>query len=147
MSLLDLQLHPTPARSTSIHAQIDNYSQTQLLELRGKIDQKLTGIKLAETNVVTELLVNYKKAQALQDGATEDKSAPLNQRAQVQNSLATILASIAKLQAKAYDSEQNKRMETALIRVLKDFPDIREKFFEHYTAAVVQDFSEAGLDE
>jgi peroxiredoxin len=130
-----------------VYAQIDTYTQAQLLELRGRIDQKLTGIKLTESNLVTELMVNYRKAQALQDEATLDKEAPLNQRAQVQNSLATILASIAKLQAKTYDSEQNKRMETALIRVLKDFPDVRERFFDNYTAAVVQDFSEAGLDE
>jgi hypothetical protein len=55
----------------------------------------------------------------------------VNQLAQVQNSIRTILESLSKMQTQLHDSESIKRWKAALIRVVKELPkDAQTKFFE-----------------
>jgi len=113
---------------------LDDMSQEDLLTLRDKIDEKLTGIHLNDVNLVQEALIQFKKAKILQNKANKPNAgAPLNQIAQVQNSLANILKDLARLQAKLFDSEQRKRLQQATIKAVRQMPtEFQEKFFELY---------------
>lgn len=108
-------------------------SQHDLLALRDKIDTKLTGITLADVDLIEELLFQLKKAKELQTEVKGDNTVAANQRAQIQNSIGTVLERLTKYQIDLYDSERNKRMEGALIRVLKTLPaEAQEAFFAAY---------------
>jgi hypothetical protein len=110
---------------------LETLDQAGLLTLRAEIDSKLTGIRLKDLNLVQETLIQFQAAKLLQAKANEDDSdAPLNQRAQVQNSLANILASLAKTQSELHNSESVKRLKAATIKTLRQFPTLQDPFFE-----------------
>ena len=113
---------------------LETMNQEQLLALRAEIDEKLTGITLIEVNLVQEALIQLKKAKILQLRASIPRSGiPMNQQAQVQNSISKILNDLGKLQIKLFDSEQRKRIQAATIKAVKLLPpEAQEKFFELY---------------
>lgn len=120
-----------PSENTSKH-DVSSMSQAELLELHAKVEARLTGIRLSEVNLEKETLLQFQRAKALQEDANKDKSeVPMNQRAQVQNSLANLLQSLAKMQMELHDSETIKRWKAALVRVVKELPiEQQTKFFE-----------------
>lgn len=112
---------------------IDNLTQTELLDLRDKIDGKLTGINIKDVNLSQELLFQLKRAKELQSDDSNEEGAPLNQRVQAQNSAASVIVALIKIQDKAYTSERFKRMESAVIKVVKTLPtEQQESFFKSY---------------
>ena len=129
MSLADYSLKATsPAPQSSINAM----SQEQLLMKRDEIDQLLTETHLKDVNLSKELLLQLKKAKLLQQ-KTDDDEIPANQRAQVQNSLGTILVNLAKHQQATYTAERFKRLETATITAVKTLPkEAQDEFFAVY---------------
>jgi uncharacterized protein (UPF0147 family) len=110
---------------------LESLDQEGLLALRAKIDSKLVGIRLSEVNLVTETLIQLQQAKLLQVAVTEDDAVPANQRAQVQNSLARILESLAKTQSELHSAESIKRIKGCLIRVVKKWSkEHQDEFFD-----------------
>ena len=129
MSLADYGLN---AQQSKPQPGMGAMSQEQLLMKRDEIDQLLTETHLKDVNLSKELLLQLKKAKLLQQ-KTDDDEVPANQRAQVQNSLGTILVNLAKHQQATFTSERFKRLETAVIKVVKTLPkEAQEAFFDTY---------------
>ncbi len=146
MALADIDLHRSAAH-LSVNAQILNYSQDELATLYQEIGQRLEGVKLKDINVARKLSLLLKQAERMHTDGLNDKGIPYNQRVQGQSSLSSIISSLAKLQIKAYESEQNKRMESALMKTLQSFPAIREKFLTLYSVIAEEELDEAGIND
>lgn len=135
MSLADFNLR-TPEKvkpKKLVTPHLAGLGQAELLSLRDQIDDLLTETHLKEVNLSKELLLQLKKAKILQKNTEDDEDVPANQRAQVQNSLGTILLNLAKHQQVTYSSERFKRLETATIKCVKTLPKAQqESFFETY---------------
>lgn len=87
-------------------------------------------------NLNTELLEQLNVAKKLIHDASYDLSIPLNQKAQVINSVSTIIGTFLRQQQDMYNLEQLRKMETTLLEVLKQFPDLQEPFLKAYEAAL-----------
>jgi hypothetical protein len=110
---------------------LDLMDQAELLALRDKIDGKITGINLSEINLPKEALVQFQRAKRLQEKASEATDIPMNQQAQVQNSLGSVLKDLAKIQMSLYDSEYLKRLKAATVKVVQTLPkEQQDQFFE-----------------
>lgn len=120
-----------------IRAMLSIMSQLDLLNLRAEIDPLLEGVDFESLDLTKELMIQYRRATALQNVAMEDNSAPMNQQAQVLNSCSRILETITKNQVEAHNSQRQKSLEQALIKVLKDQPEeLRENFYREFEKAV-----------
>jgi len=92
--------------------------------------------KLAELDLDGELLAQYKNALILREATEYDEEIPLSQKAQLLNTINSILTSITKNQTELYDAERLKLYEGTLITVLKKFPELSEAFFAAYEEAL-----------
>lgn len=104
-----------------------------LLRYLDEIRQVLPATTLLDMNMEEELILQFQAVRTLQNTILDDESVPANQKAQVANSVASVLGSIADLQNKVYSSERFKRIETLLIRHLNKLPeDVAAAFLEDY---------------
>lgn len=106
----------------------------ELLTLRAEIDQRLVVKKLEDMDMERELVLQLRMSQALQTNIIDDDRVPANQKAQVMNSVASTIQQITKMQGEIYTSERLKRIESALIKQLNQWPEDQTRtFFERYT--------------
>ena len=91
---------------------------------------------LSELDLDQELLQQYKDAKQLFKDIELDDLTPMNQKAQIMNSITSILTKIVENQTALYDSERVKLIESILIDVLKQYPDINAEFMERYKKAL-----------
>lgn len=91
---------------------------------------------LSELDLDQELLQQYKDAKQLFKDIELDDLTPMNQKAQIMNSITAILTKIVENQTALYDSERVKLIESILIDVLKQYPDINAEFMERYKKAL-----------
>jgi hypothetical protein len=124
--LQDFNLQPEKKRES---LDLDTMSREQLLALHSKIEQKIGGLSLTEVNLVKETLLQIHRAKALQETASTAADAPLNQRAQVQNSLGTMIKDLAKMQSGLFNSERIKRIQIAVVKVVKTLPKAQQDHF------------------
>lgn len=128
----DLHVQTTAGKVTfeQIEEALQGMTQEQLLILHSKVETKLEGVRLEDVNLVTETLLQLQKAKILQEKAATDRSVPMNQRAQVQNSLSNVISTLAKVQTELHSAESIKRLKAAVIRVVKTLPkDAQDNFF------------------
>jgi enoyl reductase-like protein len=119
----DLPTYGLHKDKASASLSVESMDQAQLLALHSQIEGRLEGIRLKDVNLVREALIQLQKAKALQAEANQKESGtPVNQRAQVQNSLANILQSLARIQDSLHNSESIKRLKAALVKALKTLP-------------------------
>lgn len=128
-ALQDFNLQPAENKPK---VPLDDMSREELLDLHAKIEQKIGGLNLGEVNLVKETLLQIHRGKALQEDASNKESGvPMNQRAQVQNSLANLLSQLAKIQVTLYSSERIKRIQAACVKVVKTLPTKQQDaFFE-----------------
>jgi hypothetical protein len=107
---------------------LDSYSEAQLLDLRAQIDERL-GLSLQNVNMERELVAQLRVIKKVQTEVLEEGETPANQVAQVANSVAATLTSLAKLQIDIYDSERLKKIERILIEQLKLLPTAAQNEF------------------
>lgn len=112
---------------------LDDMGEKELLALRAEVDKHLTVKKLADMDMETELVLQLRMAQALQISIIDDAHVPANQKAQVMNSVAGAIQQITKMQGEIYTSERLKRIESALIKQLNEWPEEQtRRFFDLY---------------
>lgn len=123
---------------------ISALNQAELLALRTKIEAKITGTTLSELNLVKETLFQFQSAKVLQaEAGAANSDVPMNQRAQVQNSIAKILDQLGKIQMELYSSEKLKRLQAAVIKIVKQLPKPQQDtFFEQ----IESDFQVAEME-
>lgn len=111
---------------------LNSMDQAQLLALYVQIEAKLPSLRLADINLEKETMLQLVRAKQLQEDANKkDSGVPMNQRAQVQNSIANILSTLAKMQMELHDSESLKRLRAAVIKVVKAQPkEFQAQFFD-----------------
>lgn len=120
-------------KPASIDDMIKDMSLDELLELRAKITDLLPEMSLSAVNLEQELLLQYRTVKALQTRVHDSGEVPANQLAQVANTISSTLDRLTKMQGEMYSNERFKRIELAMIRMLKEWPEkMTKKFFKEY---------------
>lgn len=90
---------------------------------------------LDEISLMEEVLEQLAHAKRLRDYIATDYETPANQKAQVNNSCASLIAHLAKTQIDLYSAERMKKMEACLIKCLRTLPDgVVAEFLKLYQA-------------
>lgn len=96
----------------------------------------LQAVKLADLDVGSELLAQYKIARNLMHTVEYEEGVPLNQKAQLINSLNALVGTVLKQQTELHNMERLKTLEQVLIDTLKLFPDLKVAFLKAYKEAL-----------
>lgn len=111
-----------------------------LVKYRDEILKNLPPTELDKFNMEQELLLQYHCVRELQNDVISDETIPPNQRAQVANSVASVLNKIAELQVGVYTSERFKNIENLMVRTLSKLPeDLAAEFIDQYEKMIARD--------
>ena len=111
---------------------VEALSEESMLRVRNMIDQHLK-TNIADLNLAEELALQYRQGKRLLTDAQSSKDSPLNQQAQVFNTVQAQLEKIIKLQQAVYSQERLKRYEVAFMKCSELLPlDARKRFFDLY---------------
>lgn len=124
MALEDFTLHDS-------NVNFDVEEKLKIIRNRAKV------ANLADLDLEKELLDNYNDAQDLYD-SSNNEATPANQKAQVLNSINSILDKIVKMRTELYNAERIKKIEASIIYVLEQFPEMQEPFMKEYERALKQ---------
>jgi hypothetical protein len=106
---------------------------TDLVKYHDEIRALLPPLTLKEIDLEGELLMQFHATRSVQNEVFQDDEVPVNQRAQIANTVGTTLNRLAELQTSIYTSERFKRIENLLVRTLKALPEDQAlKFLESY---------------
>lgn len=84
-------------------------------------------------NLQDELEKNFRAAKLLRDELVSDEETPANQKAQVMNTITTVLTQLTKLQTDLFNVERQKTLEEVLIETIKQQPEpLQDTFFALY---------------
>jgi hypothetical protein len=112
---------------------LDDLDVGQLIELREQIEQRLPATLLANLNLEKELVIQFLAIKSMLSKIVDDDKTPANQRAQVANSVTSILGDMTKMQNAVYNSERVKKLEAAMIKALEVLPlETRQLFLDSY---------------
>lgn len=90
---------------------------------------------LDELDLGQELADNLQAARSLRLEIQTDPDIPANQKAQVMNSVTTILTNLVKLQTDVYNAQRLKELEAILIKTMQAQPEpLKSLFFQEYEA-------------
>ena len=104
-----------------------------LIKYRDEITRHLPPLTLKEMNLEEEVILQYHSIRMLQTSAIDDNEIALNQRAQVANSVTSVLNKLTDMQESLYTSERFKRVENLLIRQLMKLPEaVAQEFIVEY---------------
>lgn len=121
---------------------INNLSQEQLVKLRTEIDSNLS-LDINEMDLHDELSLQYRQAKALYTEVKDDSETPANQKAQVLNTISSILTTITKTISEVYSIERHKKIEAATLAAVRDLPEEnKKKFFD-----MLKDYLEDDLEQ
>lgn len=113
--------------------ELEHLSVSELMELRQEIQNKLPASSLQDMDLEQELVYQFLTVKDLQNEGFKDDRTPLNQKAQVANSVAATLGDLVKMQKGLYTSERFKAIEALLIQAIKKLPrDVAEAFISDY---------------
>lgn len=105
----------------------------ELVALRDEITQLLPPLELANINLEEEMLLQLRSTRSLQNEIIGDHEVPVNQKAQVANSVSATLVKLSELQEKLYTTERLKRIEKSLITAVSKLPDdLIAEFMSNY---------------
>lgn len=111
----------------------------ELLTHYDEIQQFLPPTSLSDMDLEKELLLQFHTIRALQNRVMDDDEIPVNQRAQVANSVANSINKLTDLQNAIYTTERFKQIEGKLIRMLaKRDDEFAAKFIEEYETILKQ---------
>lgn len=110
---------------------------TMLLGPKPPEQQKLkqsqvTAGTLDDLDLDKEILDQYKNAKTILDDILNDNSVAANQKAQVINTISSILQNIIKLQQELHNVERLKLIENVLIETLQNHETLKEAFLRDY---------------
>lgn len=125
-----------PSRASSAGRASQNwsiYTIKELVRFRDEIGRALPPLELSKLNLEEEVLLQFHTMRELQGDVMEDETVPANQRAQVANSVASTLKTLADRQSALYTSERFKDIENLLIRTLTKLGEaLAAEFIDEY---------------
>lgn len=134
MSIEELSLQPTN-NALNLKAM----DQNSLMKLRNEIDMQL-GLDMRSIDLNKELGLQYMQAKMLYTEVGSDNATPANQKAQILNTISSIIASITKTSAEIHSVERQKKIEAATLACVKELPmEAKTKFFDMLKEFLVQD--------
>ena len=101
---------------------LDLMDESQLRELRGRIDALLPQDNLSDMDMAVELVTQLNKVKKLQDDVLDDDETPANQRAQVAGQVASVMQQLIKLQGEFYTPDRFRKIENMMILYMKKLP-------------------------
>lgn len=108
-------------------------SVAELIRFRDEITATLPPTSLADMNLEEEMLLQYHSLRAVQNEVLHDPDVPVNQQAQISNSVSQVLTKLAEKQQEIYTSERLKRIESILIEAVQSLPtEVSEAFLTKY---------------
>lgn len=123
----NLSAKSQPKRDWSIH------TVSELVRFRDEITKMLPPLELGSLNLEEEMLLQYHNLRELQGSVMDDETVPVNQRAQVANTVAATLKTLGDQQIELYSSERFKDIENLLVRSLDKLPeDVAAAFLVEY---------------
>lgn len=102
-----------------------------------KVVETITAKSLNELDLDKELLAQYKNARTMLEEVKSDDEVALNQKAQLMNTITSILSHIINLQEKLHNIETMKRIELTLINVLQNHQTLKDAFLTEYETALL----------
>lgn len=136
---------PPPAPKGHSDGLLAAMTLEELLDLRDRIDKHLPPRTISDINMEEELLLQLASLRALsnkianvgsEDG--EGSGVPLNQRAQLANSITSVLKSLIDRQVEVFSSERFKRIENLLVRHLRrQSSEFAKAFLDEYEQIIV----------
>jgi|SRR6185369_5760016 len=79
----------------------------------------------------------FRQTRQLMTKVLNDSATPPNQKAQVANTLGSLLKTLSSTQTDLYNAERLKRLENVIVRILQDFPaELQERFLTAYEREV-----------
>lgn len=135
---------PKPAMSAKLPPTTLDKAKTMLLKAPNqtaeppKVSTPIDFKSLEELDLPQELMAQYVVAKTLLEDVRHDEETPVNQKAQLLNTISSILATIVKTQAEVYSIERLKLLETTLISVLQKHEALREDFLRDYEKALAE---------
>lgn len=130
--------------TTAFDIPVESLSVSDLLLLRQRIDAKLPATSLSELNLEQELVIQFMSVKELLNDVSRDVMTPANQKAQVINSLSSVLLQMTKSQTDLYNAERIKKIERAVIEVLgKISQKLAEEFLESYEKHYTGSYTDA----
>lgn len=88
-------------------------------------------------DLVGETVRLYRQTRKLLSKVLSDNKTPVNQQAQVANTLGTLLKGLSAQQTDLYNAERLKRLELIIIQIIRDVaPDVQDAFMARYEAEV-----------
>ena len=112
---------------------LKDLSVDDMLALRDVLNEMMPSKTFADVNLEHELIEQYNTVKNLQSDVLTDDDVPVNQRAQVANSVASTLGQLTQMQADFYTSERFKAMEALMIKAIKKMsPEVAEAFVKEY---------------
>ncbi len=117
-----------PIRVSSLPP-IGHLDEDELLALLDAVEARLPPAKLAHLNLEEELVRQLHRAKALQSKVLEDDETPANQKAQVMNTVASVIGDIVKMQERLFNAERFKALEGYLIDSIKLMPPEQAEAF------------------
>ena len=118
----------TPYNGSSL-PEISHLNQEELVTLYDLVSSRLPPMKLAHLNMEEELVLQLYRAKALQTKTMEDDDIPANQKAQVMNSVASVIGDLIRLQERLFNAERFKAIEAILLESLKMLPKAQAEAF------------------
>ncbi len=118
----------TPYNGSSL-PEISHLNQEELVTLYDLVSSRLPPMKLAHLNMEEELVLQLYRAKALQTKSMEDDNIPANQKAQVMNSVASVIGDLIRLQERLFNAERFKAIEAILLESLKMLPKAQAEAF------------------
>ena len=115
---------------------LEDIPESDRIDLYEALKAALPPHKLEDIDLTQELVLQFMRVKQLQVDTLADQSVAANQKAQVANSVATILSQLTRLQTELHNAERIKALETQLIKALKDFPDLADTFLTEYERAL-----------
>jgi len=91
---------------------------------------------LDDLDLDQELLQQFTTAKEVLEDIRHEQDVPANQKAQVINTISSILQSILKMQQDLHNVERMKLVENTLIEVLQRHQTLRDAFLEDYENAL-----------
>lgn len=114
-------------------------SVAELIRFRDEITKALPPIELSKINLEEEVLMQFHALRELQNTVMEDEEVPVNQRAQVANTVGATLKTLGDQQIALYSSERFKQIENALIRQLDKLPEeLAAAFLDDYAKVLAK---------
>ena len=104
---------------------LTQYSTAELLTLKRRIEELLPSSELTELDIAVELVNTYNATKATLE---DNENAPINHRASITNTLTAQLKNLAELQKSHYSASRLQKFEKALTEIIKDNPDLLEKY-------------------